>query len=169
MSLQNMFARTYYLRFDAQRIRLDAPGAKGRYDDTAAVALRDAATKQARIEATGRAAETLGGQHGISVVHPFAHPRMVIGDYTVAERLVMMAVRTLHQREGWSFFRPIARFIVHPLRAFEGGLTQIEVRALTELVENCGARQVAVYSGRELTLQEVEAYSGWPSRLGPVR
>lgn len=159
--MNNLFARTFYIRIDEQRLRIDSPGVAVTFDEAAAIAIRDVSTKQARIEAIGNAAETYKGQSHVTVLYPFAHPRMVFGDFTVAEKLLAGAVRAFHNKQSWSFLRPIVGVIIHPLRKLEGGLSQIEVRALTELASNVGARRVAVHTGRELVPAEVEGYGAW--------
>ncbi len=95
------------------------------------------------------------------MLYPFAHPRMVFGDFNVSEKLVAGAVRAFYNQQSWTFFRPVVGAIIHPLRNLEGGLTQIEIRALRELAENVGARRVAVHTGRELTPAEVKGYAAW--------
>lgn len=139
-------------------MRIDSPGVEDGFDEAAAIAIRDARTKQALVEAIGNEAEKLRGRPQVTILYPFAHPRMVVGDFTVAERLLVMAFRAFHKGRGWSFLRPMVRVIVHPLRELEGGLTQVERRALEELMQNCGARRIAMHIGRELTMQEVELY-----------
>lgn len=159
--MNNLFARTFYVRLEQQRLRIDSPGAAVAFDEAASIAIRDITTKQARVEAIGNAAESCKGQAHVTVLRPFAHPRMVFGDFTVSEKLLAGAVRAFYKKQSWSFFRPMVGVIIHPLRALEGGLTQIEVRALTELASNVGARRVAVHTGRELMPAEVQNYDAW--------
>jgi rod shape-determining protein MreB and related proteins len=158
------FAQTFYLRLGERRLRIDSPGAKRGFDEAAAIAIRHAESAQAKIEAIGDAAERMQGQPSVSVLYPFAHPRMVVGDFTVAERLLDQVLRAFLKQQHWSFMRPMVRVILHPLREFEGGLTQVEYRALRDLAHCCGGRKIGIHSGRELTMQEVETYNSW---LGP--
>ena len=46
---------------------------------------------------------------------------------------------------------------MHPLEKTEGGLTQIEVRALQELAAGAGAIEAHVWQGRELMDYELES------------
>lgn len=156
-----MFGRNFYLRFDAKRLRLDAVAAEGRgYDEPAVMALRDAGTRQAMIVGVGQMALTMSAQPSVTLVYPFDHPRLVIGDFTVAEKVVLHAIRELKRRQPWSLLRPVS-LVVHPLRTLEGGLSQIEHRALLELAECSGARRAAIHTGHELTMPEIERYAAW--------
>ncbi|WP_353220076.1 hypothetical protein [Salinisphaera sp. S4-8] len=48
--------------------------------------------------------------------------------------------------------------VIHPLGEFEGGLTQVEYRALRELCFVSGAHATAVHEGAELTAAELAAF-----------
>lgn len=158
--IRKLFVRTLYFRFDEKRLRIDSLGAKG-YDDAAAIAISDAGTAQAKVLAIGNAAEKLRGHAGTTVIHPFAHPRMLFGDHTVAEAMVKGAAQEFNRLQEGFFPRPSTLVIIHPLRKLEGGLTQIERRALLELFQNVGARKAEIYEGRELSPQEVEQRPFW--------
>lgn len=155
--MRDFWVRTYYIRFDGDRIRIDSPGVRSGFDDLALLATeRDG--KGDRVVAIGREAKAIGTRPGITIHQPFNHERMVMGSYNVAEKLLLHALRSFVRRQSWTFFRPLVVTIVHPTRAFAGGLTDIERRALIELAENCGARKVAVHQGPELSEQQVRGY-----------
>ncbi|MGH8523747.1 MAG: rod shape-determining protein, partial [Gammaproteobacteria bacterium] len=134
-----MFSRTFYIRIEADRIRVDSPGVERGFDDAAIVAIQTEASGKKVIAAVGREAEAMSRSPGINLVRPFAHPRIVVGDFTVAEKLVQHAVRTFVRAQPLFFIRPMVRVVLHPKRALEGGLTQVEHRALRELAEQAGA------------------------------
>ena len=92
----------------------------------------------------------------VRVLMPFQHPRILIDDLAGAERLVQYAIRKLY---GTGPIAPSPIVVVHPDIELEGGLTQIEARALRELVEGAGARKVYLHYGRQLTDQEVASLS----------
>lgn len=83
---------------------------------------------------------------------PFQHPRILIEDFTGCEKIVQYAFRKLF---GSGVIRPSASVVVHPDLKLDGGLTQIEARALREMVEGAGARRVYLHYGRPLTDKEV--------------
>ncbi len=89
-----------------------------------------------------------------NTLQPFDHPRILIEDYTAAEKIFMYVVRKL---SGYKYFMPSPVMVVHPDLELEGGITQIELRALREIAEASGARTVYFHSGRQLTDQEVRA------------
>jgi rod shape-determining protein MreB len=105
-----------------------------------------------RVLGFGAVARSAAAQNGGTVVNPFAHPRSMVSDFTVAEQLLKAIVRRMNSR---SWFVPSPRIIMHPLGQPEGGFTQVERRAFREMALGAGASVVVVWSGRELTNQEV--------------
>lgn len=104
-----------------------------------------------RVLGFGASARAAAAQGGGIVVNPFAHPRSLVSDFTVAEQLLKSFVRRIH---GRSWFVPSPRIIIHPLGDPEGGFTQVERRAFREMALGAGASEVVVWTGRELTNQE---------------
>ena len=90
--------------------------------------------------------------NAIRVRTPFEHPRVLIADFTAGERIIQYVIREVIGK-GAIASSPIV--VVHPDVELEGGLTQIEARALREMVEGAGARKVYLHYGRQLTDQEV--------------
>ena len=105
-----------------------------------------------RVLGSGAAARLAAAQAGGIVVNPFAHPRSLVSDFTSAEQLLKSFVRRL---VGKSWFAPGPRVIMHPLGDPEGGFTQVERRAFREMAAGAGAAEIVVWTGRELTNQEV--------------
>ena len=81
---------------------------------------------------------------------PFSHQRSLVGDFTVAQALLKTLVKEVQQ--GLVFNTQI---LIHPLERVDGGLSQIEDRALRELGIGAGATRVAVWIGDTLTDSEV--------------
>lgn len=90
------------------------------------------------------------------VLMPFEHPRVLIEDFAGAEKLVQHAIRKLYGKGPLS---PAPIVVVHPDFELDGGLTQIEARALLEMAEGAGARKAYVHYGRQLTDQEIASLS----------
>ena len=82
------------------------------------------------------------------IVNPFAHPRSLVSDFTVAEQLLKYQVLQVTKA---SFFRTPPSIIMHPLGTPAGGFTQIERRALRELALGAGASTVYLKEGEPLT------------------
>lgn len=87
----------------------------------------------------------------------FSHPRMLIGDFTVAE----MALSAVLSEAKGSCFVLKTNVLIHPLENIAGGLTQVEERVLLELAKMAGASKVILWTGELLSDQEVLAkFSG---------
>lgn len=86
------------------------------------------------------------------IVNPFAHPRSLVSDFTVAEQLLKYQV--LQATKG-SFIRIPPSIIMHPLGSPAGGFTQIERRALRELALGAGASTMYLKEGEPLTNEEL--------------
>lgn len=98
---------------------------------------------QARVAAAGGAAK---------IVNPFAHPRSLVSDFTVAEQLLKAFFRRL---QGSSLFAVSPVVVMHPLGHPNGGFTQVEKRAFHEMALGAGAAQVILWQGRNLTDPEI--------------
>ncbi|APW44818.1 rod shape-determining protein MreB [Rhodoferax saidenbachensis] len=104
------------------------------------------------IMGVGNLARMCGRTEPVDIINPFAHPRTLIGDFTVGEQVLKAFVTRM---KGSSLFAPAPFIVMHPLGDHEGGLTQVEIRALHELALGAGAREVSVWQGRALTDEEV--------------
>jgi rod shape-determining protein MreB len=105
-----------------------------------------------KILAVGPQARAAAARQGAQLVNPFAHPRSLVSDFTVAEQLLKHYVR---QVQGRSLLAISPIIVIHPLGNPEGGFTQVERRAFSEMARGAGASQVIVWTGRPLTDQEV--------------
>jgi MreB/Mbl protein len=79
---------------------------------------------------------------------PFTTQRLLVGDFTVAEQFLKQLVKKVAPT-GW--LAPSPKILIQPLEMIEGGLSQIEERALLELAAQVGARKALVYDGLELS------------------
>ena len=73
------------------------------------------------------------------VVNPFAHPRSLFNDFQLTEQLIKFALR---QFQGRSLFTAAPAVVVSLPPDPDGGYTQVEKRACSELVKAAGAREV---------------------------
>ncbi|MCX7894007.1 MAG: hypothetical protein N2544_16770 [Burkholderiales bacterium] len=74
-----------------------------------------------------------------------ASPRMLVGDFTLAQQEMKEAVKAV--RRGWRS----PEILLHPMERIEGGITPIEARVLLELGAGAGASRVAVHTGPALS------------------
>src|SRR6185503_16609774 len=88
----------------------------------------------------------------IRVSNPFAHPRTVVGDFTLGERVLKAFLRRL---QSGAFLALSPRIVLHPSGNPAGGYTQVEARALHEMASGAGASNVVVWQGRALSDQEI--------------
>jgi hypothetical protein len=83
----------------------------------------------------------------------FSHPRMLVGDFTLAQSCLKSLVA---QARGSGFVLSVAA-LVHPLEKIEGGLTQVEERLFEELAIGAGVSRAVVWIGAPLSDAEVVA------------
>lgn len=105
-----------------------------------------------KILAVGSQARVAAASQPAQIVNPFAHPRSLVSDFTVAEQLVKHQLRRVM---GNSLLSVAPCVVIHPLGSPAGGFTQIERRAFREMALGAGASEVFVWTGRPLTDQEV--------------
>lgn len=85
---------------------------------------------------------------------PFTTQRLLIGRFDAAERCLRDGLARV-VRGGW--LRPRPHVLVQPMAMTEGGLSQIEQRAFTELAYGAGAGRAVVWVGDELADEEALA------------
>ena len=71
----------------------------------------------------------------------FVSPRMLIGDFTMAQQQMKEAVKGV--RRGLR----APEILIHPMERIEGGVTQVEYRVFVELGLGAGGSRVGVYTG----------------------
>jgi len=88
----------------------------------------------------------------VQVVNPFDHPRVLVHDFIVAEKLCAYA---FEQAADMAPFRPAPVVVMHPDFQLDGGLTGMEARILYEMAEGGGARRAFVHYGDTLADEQV--------------
>jgi rod shape-determining protein MreB len=107
---------------------------------------------KARILAVGPQARLAAASGAAQVSNPFAHPRTLVSDFTLAEQLIKHQLRRVLSNHFWM---PAPCVVMHPIGKAEGGYTQVERRAFREMALGAGASQVFVWIGRPLTDTEL--------------
>lgn len=110
------------------------------------------ALPKSKILAVGPEARIAAASQPAEVVNPFAHPRTLVSDFTVAEKLLKHYLRRIQCN---SFLTLAPAVVMHPLGCPAGGFTQVERRAFREMALGAGASEVILWTGRVLTDQEV--------------
>ena len=147
----DFFKNTVYLRIKPNWLSVLQVETWHEYGDVPALAIEQKNGKKV-VVAVGRKATKMSGMPNIIVVDGFKHPRTIIADFSVAELTVKHYLKQVLSG-SWFMVSPI--MVIHPQVSLEGGLTQVEIRALVELGIGAGARKVYVWEGPELTKEEL--------------
>jgi rod shape-determining protein MreB len=144
----------FYIRLSAKTLSIRDVAQK-RSVEMLPLAAIDHRQSPSKVLAVGHDAKNLTLTEGQVLVNPFDHPRSILADFTVAEKLLMHGIRQLASS---ALLRPSPLVIIHPLEHLEGGLTPVEVRALMELATSAGARSAAVWTGPELVDTQITGH-----------
>jgi actin-like ATPase involved in cell morphogenesis len=88
----------------------------------------------------------------VSAQKPFTTTRLLVGQFQEAETLLRKAIQEIG---SGGLFQVSPVVVIHPIEMVEGGLSEVEERALRELALSSGARSVFVHVGAPLTDSEV--------------
>lgn len=147
------FSTTLYVQIWEDRLKVVDVATGGVFDEAPFVAIETSDKGQKQIVAVGNKAKLLPANSRIEVVNPFLHPRALINDFHVAEKLLQHAFKSvLHSK----WFAPSPAVVLHPMDKIDGGLTMIEERAFREVGLGAGARDVEIYLGSESAIEEVD-------------
>ena len=86
--------------------------------------------------------------------HPFTTERLIIGQFKNAEKALIKGINALYKKRWIS---PSPKILIQQMEMNEGGLSEVEDRILIEVSMVTGARSVLVWTGNELTDDEVLA------------
>ena len=118
------------------------------YDETPLLAIEKNKKGQKIVSAVGNDVKTISVSSNIEVINPFSHPRGLINDLLVAEKILQHIFLVLY---GKKFIPPSPRVVVHPMEKNEGGITMIEAKAFTEMALGAGAREAVLHQGTVLS------------------
>ena len=136
--MRNLLRNTYYLRMSAEQFSFLQVESGRLVSQPPLLAWRSVGHKRQPL-AAGDAALAMAGQDGVSLGNGFQHPRTLLADFSIAETTLKLLLQ----------LPPV--LILHPQTHLEGGLTQIEIRALAELALSAGAKRVYVWVGAALS------------------
>lgn len=149
--VRKLFSNTLYVQLWQDRIRIVNTDTQASFDEVPYIALRSPDTKQKIISAVGNEALKLKNDSRFVVTNPFAHPRILISDFVLADKVLRYG---FHQVQQIRFIPPSPLVVLHPMEKLEGGITQVEVRALQEIALSAGAREARVHVGNPLSTAE---------------
>lgn len=152
-SLLGLFSNDLYIQVWENRIKAISIQTQAVFDQIPLVAIETVKSGQKVVREVGNGCKSVDPSK-YQIINPFSHPRMLLGDFLVAEKLLQYVVKELHQGR---FFTPAPRIIFHPMEKIEGGLTMIEDKAFQELCIGAGARVVAIHLGDELSVHDLHS------------
>lgn len=138
-SFINKFGSTLYVQIWENRIRVIDVETNKVFDEKPLLQIETKSNGAKDVTAFGNNAY-------VNPTNPFSHPRALLNDFFVGERLLKEIIKKL---VGKKFISPAPQIIIHPMEKTEGGLTMIEVRAFREMALGAGARNVAIHQGKD--------------------
>jgi hypothetical protein len=88
----------------------------------------------------------------ITSLEPFTTRRLLVGEFSLAEHLLITGVKKVLPRR---LIKRKPAILIHPLEMVEGGLSEVERRVLREVAVSAGAHKVEVWVGDELNPHQV--------------
>jgi rod shape-determining protein MreB and related proteins len=146
--LSSRLSPVLYLQLSAQRLHIRKPKSGEQIDEVPEIAISRAGGRSVILAVGAPARAAAAGAAHAELSNPFAHPRSLVSDFTIAEQVIKFFVQRISGK-GWLSLAPI--IVMHPLGEHEGGLTQVEIRALRELALGAGACRVQVWQGPQLS------------------
>ncbi|WNC68368.1 rod shape-determining protein MreB [Thalassotalea nanhaiensis] len=151
----NKFSSVIYVQIWENRIRVVDTKSGKEFDEKPFVLIKENNKGVKVIAAIGNDAEYVTSSKEESI-NPFSHPRFLLNNFYVAEKILQHAIYTLI---GKFALRPAPTVVIHPMEKLEGGLSQIEDRAFRELAVGAGAYEVIIYTGSPLCTKSINLES----------
>ena len=147
--IKSIFSNDLYIQAWEKRLKITNLTSHETFDEEPLAALQNGNREHPAIAAVGNAVKNLVNAHEYIILNPFSHPRLLVNDFQVAEKVLTYGVRQLHKNK---WFAPSPRVIFQPMEKLEGGVTTIEERVYRELCLGAGAREVLLHTGKELSV-----------------
>lgn len=148
--INKIFHTVVYVQVWADRLRVVDINSNREFDEPPFIAIEKNNDGRLIVKAIGQEAKAFASVAAMEVVNPFSHPRQLIVDFAKAEQILQRAFKLITDGK---IFAPAPKVVIHPMEKLEGGLTQIEIRAFSELCLGAGAKEVVVYVGDSLVKQ----------------
>lgn len=137
----------FYVKISRDCISVENSSTQSRFRDKPLVSISNSPKK--KILGIGANAPKLNA----TLINPFDHPRLLVYDFQVTEKLLQYAFRRVARNP---YFSPSPIAVIQVLDKLEGGLTTIEERVLREAAYGAGAREVHFWDGPELTNRQLQ-------------
>ena len=129
--LKGMLSNDLYIQLWSRRLKIYCIKTKKVFDEEPLMALKNNNKGRPVVVAIGNTVNDLSSDERDSVINPFLHPRLLVHDFQVAEKIFMHGIREPHKNR---WFAPSPRVIFHPMEKLKGGVTGIEERVYREFV-----------------------------------
>ncbi|MEY8241013.1 MAG: hypothetical protein RPT25_11755 [Cycloclasticus sp.] len=110
-----------------------------------------------RNELSGTSIED-GSKHTEKAI--FSTERLLVGNFSVAEDALRLVAKKITRQDSW-WYKPPLKVVMHPLEMNEGGLSEVEYRAVRELGLSAflkdNVRSVVVWNGKDLSEEEIRS------------
>ena len=139
-----------YIRFRNEKVYVSSYPVLKSHEDLPIIAV----TKKGdsfRVSAVGEAVLHLPESDKSVVYTPFAPFSVEDGDFELAEKIIRYLLQTVLPKS--LLLRP--KIIIHPDKSY---LSEMEEEAYRELALSAGAREVVVYVGKALEVDELERF-----------
>lgn len=150
--IRSKFSYDLYIQVWENRIKASYIQTKEVYDQAPLMAIKTTKKGEKVVADIGNSCKSLDSNK-YQIINPFSHPRMLLNDFQVGQKLIQHVVKVLY---GSRFFTHSPRVIFQPMEKTEGGLTAIEERAFREICIGAGAREVLIHVGNEYSLYNVD-------------
>ena len=147
------FRKTIYVKIRSDLLSVYSLENNVYLEDKPVVAMKIDDKSRRMIVAVGSDAEkSVKADRFLKLCNGFDHPRSCVGDHEIARGAIAYFIsRALKSRVSVRFI-----LIIHPLEKLEGGLTNIECKYLIDMGCSVGARQVYIWTGDNLTPDELK-------------
>jgi len=151
--LKAFFTSTVYVQLREDRIKIVNIDTQAVYDQVPYIAIDVSNPKQRVIRAIGAEAYSLRLDKKLDVSNPFSHPRLLVGNFEKAEKVLTQGIREVLSSK---LLTPNPIVIIHPMEKLEGGVADIECKMYRELALGAGAWKVHIHVGEELNVNSFD-------------
>lgn len=137
----------YYVQISRDLLSVENASTQSKFSDKPLVSISNSPKK--KVLDIGSSAPT----QNATIVNPFDHPRLLVHDFQVTEKLFQHAFLKVAKHR---YFSPSPIAVLHVIEPLEGGLTTIEMRVLREAAYSAGAREVYIWDGPQLTTRQLQ-------------
>ncbi|QCZ92194.1 rod shape-determining protein [Salinimonas iocasae] len=152
------FSSVLYVQIWEDRLKVTDVTNNESFDDAPIVVIQTQEKGKKVISGIGKKAANSVKENEVAI-NPFSHPRALLSDFYVGEKLLQHAFKNLSNIKN---LRPRPKVVMHPMEKTEGGLTAIEERAFRELALGAGAIEIKIHVGKPLNIHgfQFEEFQG---------